>query len=231
MSSGELDNGDRYTVNMNGVDSRYMGIELDFVYKPVRWFELSGMFAWADNTWQNAPIGYYYNQNGQALASISGSNSGATTTPYAEDHLWARIDQKGIKVGGSAQTTGALGVSFKPFTGFRIGGDWTMNMRNYSDFSYSNSSSLSALSPGKTLTISEPWRIPWGQQLDLHASYNFPVCKDVRATFSANINNVFNNNYIMDAYTDYSTVGTWENAYRIFYSYGRTFSFRVKIHF
>lgn len=218
----------RYTVNMTGVDSRYMGIELDFVYKPTKWFELSGMLSYADNTWQNSPIGYYYNESGEALANLETEQ---TTTPFAEDHLWAKIDQKNRKVGGSAMMTGAIGVQFKPFTGFRIGADWTMNARNFSDFSLNDYNNSSDIQPGKTLQIEDPWQIPWGQQLDLNASYNFPITGNVRATFSANIYNVFNNNYIMDAYTPYSTTGTWQNATGVFYSFGRTFNVRLKLYF
>lgn len=222
---------DRYTATMNGVDSRYMGVELNFIYKPVNWLDLTGMFSLADNTWQNAPIGYYYNSQGQALSSLGDRNAPATTTtPLSADHLYATINQKGIKVGGSAQMTGALGVQFKPFAGFRIGADWTCNANNYSDFSLSNGSSVS-VTPGQELKISEPWKIPFGNQLDLNASYNFPVTEGVRCTFQANVYNAFNNYYIMDAYTDYSSVGTWENAYRVFYSTGRTFNLRVKLHF
>ncbi len=233
ISTGTLAyDGDRYTATMNGVDSRYMGLELNFVYKPTNWFELSGMLAWADNTWQNAPVGYYYNSGGQALSSLGDQSHPATiTTPMAEDHLWAKIDQKGRKVGGSAQTTGAIGTQFKPFSGFRIGADWTLNARNYSDYSLSNSSNSSQLQPGKTLSIADPWCIPFGNQLDLNASYSFPITGDVRCTFSANVYNVFSNYYIMDAYTDHGTAGTWSNAYRIFYSQGRTFNLRVKFHF
>ncbi len=143
ITTGTLEyENDRYTATMNGVDSRYMGLELNFVYKPTNWFELSGMFAYADNTWQNDPVGYYYNSQGQALSSLGGRNEPATvTTPLSPDHLYATIDQKGIKVGGSAQMTGALGVQFKPFKGFKIGADWICNAHNYSDFSLSNSSS------------------------------------------------------------------------------------------
>jgi len=222
---------DRYTATMNGVDSRYMGVELNFVYKPVNWFEFSGMFSIADNTWQNSPVGYYFNSQGEALSSLGDRNTPPTiTTPLAADHLNATINQKGVKVGGSAQTTGALGMQFKPFRGFRIGADWTCNANNYSDFSLNNNSSVS-LTPGQELKINDPWKIPFGNQLDMNASYTFPVTNDVRCTFSANVYNVFNNYYIMDAYTDYATPGTWENAFRVFYSYGRTFNLRVKLHF
>ena len=233
IATGTLEyENDRYTATMNGVDSRYMGLELNFVYKPTKWFELSGMFAYADNTWQNDPVGYYYNSQGQALASLGSRNEpAAITTPFAEDHIYATINQKGIKVGGSAQTTGAIGVQFKPFKGFRIGGDWLCNARNYSDFKLSNSSNSTAIDYKKPLQIQKPWEIPFGNQLDLNASYNFPVTDGVRCTFSANVYNAFNNYYIMDAYTDHSTVGTWQNAYQVFYSYGRTFNLRVKLNF
>ncbi len=98
ISTGTLQyDNDRYTATMNGVDSRYMGVELNFVYKPVRWFELSGMFSYADNTWQNDPIGYFYNSQGQALSDLGDRNRPAVvTTPMAEDHLYATINQKGI---------------------------------------------------------------------------------------------------------------------------------------
>ena len=223
--------GDRYTATMNGVDSRYMGVELNFIYKPFKWFELSGMLAIADNTWQNSPIGYFYDSQGRALASIGDRNQAPTyTTPLSEDHLHATINQKGVKVGGSAQTTGAVGVQFKPFSGMRIGADWTCNANNYSDISIANGKSVS-LTPGQEMTIAKPWKIPFGNQLDINASYNFPITEGVRCTFSANVYNVLNNYYIMDAYTNSSIDGTWENAYNVFYSYGRTFSLRAKLYF
>ncbi|MBD5243423.1 MAG: TonB-dependent receptor [Barnesiella sp.] len=229
-STSQYDNS-RNTATMNGVDSRYMGVELDFVYKPTTWFELSGMLSIADNTWQNAPKGYFYNMQGQALSSLGDRNTAPTfTTPLAPDHIYATINQKGVKVGGSAQTTGALGVQFRPFTGMRVGADWTCNANNYSDYSINDSKSVT-LDPGKEIVIHEPWKIPFGNQLDLNASYSFPVTGDVRCTFAANVYNVFNNQYIVDAYTNYSTPGTWQDAFRVFYSSGRTFNLKVKFTF
>ncbi len=232
ISTGTLEyDNDRYTATMNGVDSRYMGLELNFVYKPTKWYELTGMFAIADNTWQNSPVGYFYNSQGQALSSLGNRDTPASiTTPLSPDHLNATIDQKNVKVGGSAQLTAALGMQFKPFKGFTIGGDWTCNALNHSDFSLNGSSSVS-LTPGQTLKINEPWTIPFGNQLDLNASYSFDITKGLRCMVSANVYNVFSNYYIMDAYTDYSKKGTWQDAFRVFYSQGRTFNFRVKFFF
>ena len=118
----------------------------------------------------------------------------------------------------------------KPFKDFTIGADWTCNALNYSDFSLSGNSSVS-LTPGQTLKINDPWKIPFGNQLDMNASYGFDISKGLRCVVSANVYNVFNNYYIMDAYTNSSIDGTWENAYNVFYSHGRTFSLRAKLYF
>ncbi|MDD2961905.1 MAG: carboxypeptidase-like regulatory domain-containing protein [Muribaculaceae bacterium] len=216
--------GDRYMFNMQGVDARHMGVEMNFVYSPARWFEFSGMFSWGDYQWDSNAVGYFYNQTGQPLSDLRGNIASGI---YADDHARAMLNQKGVKVGGSAQTTGALGLTFRPFKGFRVGADWVMNARNYSDYQISASS----YQPGADINVKDPWEIPWGNQLDLNASYSFNISKDVRATLTGNVNNLFNYNYIMDAYTDVNSVGAWDNAYRIYYSFGRTYSIRLKVHF
>lgn len=219
--------GDRYYFNMEGVDARHMGVELNVKYIPFRWLELDGMFSLGDWEWASNATGYFYNQNGQPLASISGKDAGRVASGIlADDHLRATLNQKGVKVGGSAQTTAALGATFKPFKGMRIGADWTMAARNYSDLNITASS----LSANKEIYAGDPWRIPWGNTLDMFASYSFNI-GGVNATLYGNVNNLFNYNYITQAYTPVSATGTWENAYQTFYSFGRTFSVRMKVRF
>lgn len=41
---------DRWTLNMTGANANHMGIEFDFVAKPLRWLDVTGMFSWGD--WQ-----------------------------------------------------------------------------------------------------------------------------------------------------------------------------------
>ena len=48
---------------------------------------------------------------------------------------------------------------------------------------------------------------------------------------SGNLQNLFNNNYVVDAYTSSSTNGTWENAYRVFYNFGRTYTMKLRVNF
>ncbi len=222
ISSGEFA-GERYSINLENVQAQHFGAEFDFTYKPTKWFELQGMFAWGDWTWANNAKGYFYNNQGQPLKNLQGALASGIK---AEDHAWAVVNQKGVKIGGSAQTTGALGITFNPFKGFRIGADWTMSARNYSDYAVSGSD----LSAGAILNVADPWNIPWGNEFDLSASYKFKMGK-LDATLYGNVYNLFNYYYVKDATTNYNVAGAWDNAYKVFYSFGRTFSLRLKVNF
>lgn len=215
--------GDRYSFNMEGVGSRHMGVEVNATYLPTQWLEVNGMLSLGDWEWDSNATGYFYNQNGEPLANTSGTIASGIMAP---DHLFATLEQKGVKVGGSAQTTAALGIIVKPFTGFRIGADWTAAARNYSDLNIT----ASTLQNGGTIVAGEPWRIPWGHSLDLSASYRFNI-GGVDATVFGNVNNLYNYNYVTQAYCPVSARGTWENAYQVFYSFGRTFSLRLRVNF
>ena len=95
------------------------------------------------------------------------------------------VNMKGIHVGGSAQTTANVGIMFKPFKGFRIGGEYTLQARNYTYYSFNGSN----LNVGKSMSVIEPLILPVGGALDLRASYHFEIGK-CNATISGNINNL-----------------------------------------
>ncbi|MDE6552708.1 MAG: carboxypeptidase-like regulatory domain-containing protein [Muribaculaceae bacterium] len=224
VKTNTMQDGTRYVMNMSGVASRHMGVEVAATYKPFNWLEFSGMFSYGDWINDSNTIGYFYNSESQPLANLS---TGAIASGImAEDHLWAKLNTKGRKVGGSAQTTGALSMTVKPLKGWRIGVDWVASARNYSDYTITGNN----LSTGQTMELGNPWEIPWGNQLDLSASYSFKL-GGLNATVYGNVNNLCNYNYIMDAYTSATSDGTWQNAYRVFYSFGRTYSLRLKLTF
>lgn len=221
--STTVDENTTYSINMEGVNARHMGIEINFIYKPVRWFDLSGMLSLGDWIWDSNATGYFYNSYGQPIKNSKGELASGI---FAPDHAKATVEQKGRKVGGSAQTTGAIGMTFRPFKGMSVGGDWTFSARNYSDYQISSSDLL----PNSDIKVSDPWQIPWGNSLDLFASYKFKI-GGLDTTLSGNVYNVFNYNYVTNATTATGSPGTWENAYRVFYSFGRTFSLRLKVVF
>ncbi len=217
------DGSNYYYFAMSGVDARHMGVEVNVKYKPFRWLEFDGMLSLGDWQWDSNATGYFYNQNGAPLAKLDGTVASGI---LAEDHLHATLEQKGVKVSGSAQTTASLGFTVRPFKGFRIGADWSLYARNYSDISLNSSN----LQNGKVLKPGTPWRMPWGNELDVNASYRFKV-GGLDATLYGNVNNLLNYNYVRQAQTNLGEVGTWQNANRVFYSFGRTYSLKLKINF
>lgn len=222
-----------YVFNMQGVGARHMGVELTAKYKPAKWVDLDLMFSMGDWEWDSNATGYFYNQNGDPISSTDGNTqykapdgTWKDVTIMGPGHLFATLDQKGVKVSGMPQTTMSLGVTFRPFKGFRIGADWSAYFRNYSDIDLD----VDDLKNNGVLHSGNPWRIPWGNQLDANASYRFNI-GGVRATFYANVNNLFNYNYVRQAETPLGADGTWRNAYSVFYSFGRTYSLKLKIDF
>lgn len=222
VRSTSFDNGTRGTMNMSGVDARHMGLELDFRYKATRWLDITGMVSVGDWKWDSNAKGYLFDDHGQPLTAEGEQASGI----MAEDHAWYMLNQKGVRVGGSAQTTAALGLTIRPLKGLRISADWNAYASNYSDFDIK----VKDLQPFKPIEVKDPWQIPWGHQLDLSASYRFKIGK-VNATLIGNVNNVYNYLYVMDAKTRYDKAGDWTNATNIFYSFGRTYTVRLKINF
>jgi outer membrane receptor protein involved in Fe transport len=203
-----------------------MGLEFEVKARPTKWLEISAMLSLGDWKWDSdSVVGYIYDEFGQALTATGGH-----TTPGADDHQRAIINMKGINVGGSAQTTANLGVTFKPFKGFRIGAEYTLYDRNYAYYSFSGSN----LQLGKEMNVVEPWKIPTGGQLDMRASYHFQIGK-VNATLSGNVTNLLNQFYIEKAWnptsvTEVITEANPDNVY-FYFSKGIQYNVRLKVNF
>ena len=216
----------QFYMNMTGVNARHMGLEFEAKARPTKWLELSAMVSVGDWKWDSdSVIGRAYDEHGFAMTADA-----KVTEIGADDHYWAIINMKGIHVGGQAQTTANFGVTFKPFKGFRIGGEYTLYDRNYSYYSFSGSN----LTPGKVMNIVEPYRCPLGGALDIRASYQFEM-GPIRATIAGNVTNVLNQYYIEKAWsantaTQTVSENTKDNIY-FFYNKGRQWNIRLKLQF
>ena len=208
-------------INMAGLDARHQGIELEVKASPLYWLDLNGMFSIGDWQWDSNAKGYIYDANGQPLDK----DGNVASAPLAEDHYFAGIALKGIRVGGSAQTTAALGATVKIGKQIRIGADWTLYARNYAYYQVSSSN----LTPGKTTTVADPWKAPTASQFDLNASYKFKIA-GLNATISGNVNNLFDYQYLGKVWNPRSGAANKDNVYG-FYAFGRTFSTRLKVNF
>lgn len=220
----DLKNGDRSSINMSGVDALHQGIEMDFVYRPVRIVDITGMLSIGDWKWNSAATGYFYNSSGQPLKNMDGEIASGI---QAADHAKMEVDLKGTRVGSSAQTIFAIGAKVQPLNNLRIGADYTYWMRNYAEFSVGGSNGADLVMNGYK-KYETPWRIPSAGELDLNVNYKFPIGK-IWATIYGNVNNVLDGVSISDAFD--GSGHDWQSAYRVFYRYGRNYSVRLKINF
>ena len=183
-------------INMQGVNALHQGVELDFVAKPFQWLDLSGMFSIGNWRWDSNASGSF-TVEGQFVnsASIKGSDGKDVTVLVnaAANGLepgTMKLNLKDVKVGGSAQTTAALGATFKIDKALRLGIDWNLYARNYADWSLNSND----LVMNSEKDFSTPWRIPTASTFDLNASYKFNFGK-LNAVLSGNVNNLFDRTY------------------------------------
>lgn len=222
-----LKNNDRASINMSGVDALHQGIELDLVAHPIDWLDITGMFSIGDWKWNSNATGYFYDSSGQPL---TGKYEADGITPIiasgiqANDHAKMTVYQKGVSVGGSAQTTAAVGAKFRLSKELRIGVDYNLYARNYADYALASND----INMNGSKTFESPWRIPSAGLIDLNASYSFNVGNN-KAVIYGNVENLFNQEYIADAYDGGGH--NWQSAYRVFYGFGRTYSIRLKLNF
>ena len=215
--------GERGSINMTGVNSIHQGIEVDATFQPFSWMNLTGMFSIGNWRWVNNPTGYFYDSNGQPIKN--GPNGWEVASGiHADDHAKMTLVQKGVKEGGSAQITGALGLNVFPMKGLRLSLDWNVFSNNYADYEIKSKD----MSLNGNKVYDTPWKIPAYSLFDFSASYKFNIGK-IGATVSGNIENIFDQEYINTAYDGGGH--DWESAYRVFYGFGRQMSLRFKVNF
>ena len=218
---GTTEDGLRWAMNMTGANADHWGVEFDFVAKPLNWLDVTGMFSWGDWRWNGVASGYLFDSQGQMLKNTRGDV--VTDMANAEQYKYL-VDMDNVSVGGSAQTTAALGLGIRPVKGLRLGVDWNFFSRNFADYDINPNTTT----PNEPYVIGDPWKIPSYSTFDLSAGYTFDFGK-IRATLSGNVNNVLDQEYIADA-RDGST-HDWESATRVLYGFGRTYSVRLKFNF
>lgn len=214
---------DRASVNMQGVDAKHMGIELDLKATPFTWLELTGMVSIGDWTWDSNSIGYFYNSGGQPIADTKGNIASGIQAP---DHASVKVNLKGVPVAGSAQSTFSVGANFKVVKDLRFGIDYFYSCRNYSDFQIGGNGGAD-LVVNSELNYVETWKIPGAGIFNANLSYSFNFA-GLKSTISGNVSNLFDQEYIADAYAGSDD---WQAAYRVFYGFGRTWSMRWKVNF
>ena len=205
---------EQLVANLQGVNALHKGIEFDFVSKPTKDLEFTGMASIGDWRWQNNANGYLYNLQGQAVDA-----NGNPVVLMSADHAKVNVNLQGIHVGNSAQTTAALGTNYQILKGFRIGLDANYFGRNYSSFKINQNIGNN--------DFQQPWMIPDAVTVDFSANYRFKI-GTYDAILTGNIFNLLDQEYIADAAD--GTDHTWKTA-QVMYGFGRTWSMNLKIRF
>lgn len=188
--------------NVEGVNARHMGLELEATYRPSTRFSLKAMGSVGDWIWRDDVHYTAYNSSQNVAGSFE-----------------AYIG--GIHVGDSAQITAALGVEWEPLKGLRLGADYNWFGKNFASF-YPDSRT-------KPTDKVEAWRLPDYATVDVQLSYEFRIGDKVRGTFYGNVNNLLDTWYISDA-NDTATTHDAATAL-VWYGFGRTWTAGLKFNF
>ncbi|MDX1829590.1 MAG: TonB-dependent receptor [Lutibacter sp.] len=189
-----------YFANLTGINALHQGIEFDFTYKPTTKFTATGMLSLGDWKW---------NSNVENVQVYDEQQN-----PIRTYNLYI----KGLKVGGPAQTTAALGFDYEVMEKTHF----TVDYNYYADL-YARYTPDNRTTPG----TAQPWKMPDFGTFDASIRYGFKI-GDLDATVIGRMNNVFNTEYVSVAQdgsnSDAQTSYVW-------FGYGRTFNVSAKIRF
>ena len=158
-------------------------------------------------------------------AGVDGVEVHAVHEGYLLDQFTHKYTNKRTdEYGGSFENRYRFPVEIVKAIKKECGEDYPVSLR-YSVVSKTKGFGEGAL-PGEEYIVGKPWQVPSYHVFDLNAGYTFDFGK-VRATLSGNVNNLFNQEYIADAWDG----STWEDVERVFYGFGRTYSIRLKFNF
>ncbi|WP_020532930.1 TonB-dependent receptor [Flexithrix dorotheae] len=197
------------------VDQKHEGIEVDFLWKPVRKLNITGMFSLGN--WR-------YTTNTEAVVFDDDQQEIGKATLFLDD----------VKVGDAAQTTFSIGADYELLQGFRLTANYYQASKIYADFNPAEDDTF--LEPGN-----QAWELPSYGLMDLGAYYTLKL-KGTGSdlTFRLNVNNVLDEIYISESNSNILDSGA-ENIIpgtsnasinnNIYYGFGRTWNLGVKYRF
>jgi outer membrane receptor protein involved in Fe transport len=194
-------NGVDYFANLLGVNALHQGIELDFNYRPTTKLNIIGMLSLGNWEWNN----------NLENVQVYDDAQNPIGNPYS-------VYIKGLKVADAAQTTAALGLDYELMEKTHFTVDYNFFGDLYADYD-----------PEARRTEGTPqsWKAPDYGTFDASIRYGFKF-GEFDTTLTARMNNIFDTQYIADAYDGAGSVA--ETAL-VWYGYGRTFNISAKIKF
>ena len=199
-ASFQQPDGTNAAANILGVNAIHNGIELDFVYRASDKLNITGMASLGDWRWDsNVENVNILDEDQNVIETVN-------------------LFIKDLHVSDAAQTTAALGLSYKLTQDTRFAVDYNYYADLYARYDPSDRGTLGA---------PDAWKMPEFGLFDAVISHSFNV-GPFDTTLTARMNNVFDTEYISDARDGSGSVA---NTALVYFGYGRTFSFGAKLNF
>ncbi|NQT77403.1 MAG: carboxypeptidase-like regulatory domain-containing protein [Bacteroidetes bacterium] len=212
--STEID-GEFYSVNINDMNARHLGIEFEFAIKILDNLTFESLLSLGDWQWTSADTARVYNDNGEQIDS----------QPF---------NAKGLYVGDAAQFQNRESLRWEIVRGLYVTGVFTWFGKHYSEFNpmdYDHDES-----PGSFDEDGNPiqsWKIPDYYTVDFHAGYSWRI-KKVGFQVRGSVINALDNIFITDAQNNdpYLTThsSTFDaNSAGVFMGMGRRFNLSLRL--
>ncbi|WP_313600232.1 TonB-dependent receptor [Epilithonimonas vandammei] len=171
-------------VEMSGIEEVHQGAEVDFVVKPFKFLEFTGMFSYGD-----------YHYNGNASGSLFDDNNNPVSFNNSTSNS-SELYLNKAKVGNAPQTTAALGFNIKPVKDLSFDTQWRYVDRNYANIDVNTFTDATVAAKG-TLEL------PSFNLFDLGLSYKIRLNNDKQYfTIRGNVYNLFDTTYIQESATN-----------------------------
>ncbi|HDO27699.1 MAG TPA: TonB-dependent receptor, partial [Bacteroidetes bacterium] len=172
--------GEFFSININNVDARHMGIEFEFAWRITDNLTLESLLSLGDWKWTSADTARIYDDNGQQIG----------TRPF---------DARGLYVGNAAQYQNRESLRWEIIKRLYVSGSFTWFGKNYSEFNPLDYDPESM--PGSFDKNGKPiqsWRIPNYYVIEFNAGYAWWI-KKVRFQVRGSLLNALNSVFITDA--------------------------------
>ena len=205
----ETPTGDEGNANINGVEQIHQGVEIEADYRASKVVQFRAMMSLGD--WE-----YGGNASGQALDDDRN---------VIDPDVTLFLD--GVKVGDAAQFTTNLEMIVRPIEDLKL----SANMYNASRlYAFLNAEDFN--SPDNDGSL----RLPSYTLFDLGAYYKFNFGGNNTFSIAANLNNVFDTEYIAESLTNTFNGGNGryngiDTSNKVFFGFGRTFNISARYTF
>lgn len=171
------------TVNIQGMNARHMGAELDFAYKINDRITFEGLVSVGDWRWMSDTKVYVTDNTNNIVYNVPGDPSSGQYT--------VEFNAKNVHVSDAAQTQVGGMLRYEWKNGAYIKSRYTYFDRYWAQ---ANPFTLNGANSHR-----DSWRIPAYGTLELHAGYGYTIQEKVKLDLRASVFNVLNSHYITDA--------------------------------